>query len=270
MNEKRMARDEQATAMEREVDDDDDDEEYLRPQRKKGSLSIGGKPIKWKFVAFLVLLTGTAVLPAALWVVDNVFSLSGSALAVSASALAGRMGFTPTPKNRLLKFYEKHNPEKVPEVPQLIHKYAGNYPKMIKVLEAKYHDYGFFIGWRDDADFKHFIKQESTRAFRKAQLYYRKYVPFKLRVAFYNMYANTERLLGPPLYVLDDLLFGKVLGWGPILPKGPSAPHASSSSSRRGSRGRSSSSSARSASGSSKKSSSRSRPSSTRRSSGTA
>ena len=40
-----------------------------------------------------------------------------------AAQATARMGLTPTPKDRLQLFYEKHNPEKVDEVDHLIDKY---------------------------------------------------------------------------------------------------------------------------------------------------
>mmetsp|Transcript_27577 Transcript_27577/g.84609 ORF Transcript_27577/g.84609 Transcript_27577/m.84609 type:complete len:271 (-) Transcript_27577:1183-1995(-) len=255
MSEKRLARDEaaeQSKANEEEDDEDYDDdyeeEEDKGPQKNKRKAQTFLGKVKWKHVALLALLTGTAVLPGVLWAADHLFALSGSALALSASAFASRAGLTPTPKDRLVKFYEKHNPDKVSDVPQLVHKYAGNYDKMVKTLEAKYGDYGFFLGWRDDADFKAFVKKEAAKSLAKAQVYYRIYVPFRLRVALFNMYTNLERLLGPPVYFLYDLVFGK--GASNAFRKGASSRSTKRPSSR---------------TGAAKASSSRARPSSTRR-----
>ena len=216
MLEKRSAREEEAMAASKETAEendeellsDDEDEPESRGGGRRRAAGGGGRKIKWKYVGVLVLLFGTAVLPAALWVMDNAFSASNSALSASASAFASRAGLTPTPKARLVKFYEKHNPEKIAEVPSLIHKYAGSYPKMIKVLEAKYHDYGFFIGWKEDADFQKFMKQEAMKYFRKSQVLYKKHMPFRLRVAFYNMYHNLDRLVGTPIRLVYDLVLG--------------------------------------------------------------
>jgi len=235
MDAKRAARDEAAAAEPaasyQDDDDDEDDEDEVQPgglQRSKGASKI-----KWKYIVMLGLLTGTAVLPAALWVVDNVASASGSALSASLSAFGGRVGLTATPKSRLEKFYEKHNPDKLPEIPALIHKYAGNYDKMIKVLEAKYHDYGFFLGWRDDAAFKTIAKTESIKYYNRALVYYRRYVPYKLRGAFYNMYYNAERILGPPIYLAYDVVFVQVLGWPPLSSKSTTSSSRRSPSSKK-------------------------------------
>uniref|UniRef100_A0A7S3JUU8 Uncharacterized protein n=1 Tax=Aureoumbra lagunensis TaxID=44058 RepID=A0A7S3JUU8_9STRA len=237
-----LAAEREASFAQGEEEEDDDDDEYVPSnsvaRKKKGFLA----QIKWKYVIMLLLLTGTAVLPAALWVIDTFFAASSNAASVGISTIVARMGMTPTPKERLIKFYKKHNPEKVDEVPTLVHKYAGNYEKMIKILEAKYGDYGFFIGWQEDADFKKFMKKEAIHYFNKAQRYYRIYMPYRLRIAFWNMYYNISTILGPPINIIQNLIFSD----------GTSS-----------SRGRSS----RATSSSKKKSASRTRPSSTRRSS---
>ena len=59
-------------------DDDDDDEQHpansRRPKRSKGYFGN----IKWKHVGLLLLMTGTAVLPAVLWVADKASGMLGS------------------------------------------------------------------------------------------------------------------------------------------------------------------------------------------------
>ena len=112
----------------------DDDEPGPRQQRGQKK----SKGIKWKYVAFLALLFGSAILPVVLWIVDHAGGLLGTGLTKAIGASTARMGLTPTPKDRLAKFYEKHNPEKVSEVDHLVQKYAGDYPKMIKVRSRRF------------------------------------------------------------------------------------------------------------------------------------
>merc|ERR1719263_623 len=116
--------------------------------------------IKWKYVFILVFLFGSALLPALLWVVDHAGAAVSGAGGSAAAGLRVKLGLSPTPKERLTNFYAKHNPDKVDEVDGLIAKYAGNYPKMIKVLEAKYGDYGYFMNWENDVSFSTFLKKE--------------------------------------------------------------------------------------------------------------
>jgi len=56
----------------------------------------------------------------------------------------------PHPKKRVVSFYEKHEPTKLSEVDAILAKYYGDYPKLVKRLERKYGDYGYFINWEQD------------------------------------------------------------------------------------------------------------------------
>lgn len=167
---------------------------YVEPEEEDEA----PRPFKWKYILFLALLTGTAVLPALLWVVDS----AGSAFALTAAAFFGK-----TPKARLVKFYRKHNPAKVDEVPKLINKYAGDYPKMIKVLEAKYGDYGFFLNWENDADFSKFAQKELRKYYKWCERYYKQYMPYRLRVAFFNMYTIIDNLVRPIVTLVRSIIF---------------------------------------------------------------
>ena len=63
------------------------------------------------------------------------------------------LGLMQTPKKRLVDFYQKHNQtDKLADdlVDATIMKYAGDYPTLIKKLERKYQDYGYFIGWEQE------------------------------------------------------------------------------------------------------------------------
>ena len=98
----------------------------------------------------------------------------------------------PTPKERLVKFYKKHNPEKIDEVDRLLTKYAGSYEKMVKVLESKYEDYGFFIGWEQDSDWRVLMQKEMKKTLAKAKKLWRRHAPWGLQRTVYNIWSNVE------------------------------------------------------------------------------
>ncbi|KAJ1451699.1 hypothetical protein M885DRAFT_468177 [Pelagophyceae sp. CCMP2097] len=190
--------------------EDSDADEYVAPKRPAG-FAPKKAGIQWKYVAFLFLLFGTAMLPAVLWVGDKVASLGGGAAKAGGASLSHRLGLAATPKDRLVLFYEKHNSEKVGEVDGLVKKYAGNYAKMVKVLEAKYQDYGFFIGWEKDGDFSTFMINEGAKSLRLAERYYQVYVPFRVRITLFRMYTNVHTVTSPvvtPLYRMARGLLG--------------------------------------------------------------
>ena len=186
------------------IDSSSDDDDEPGPRQQRGQKKSKG--IKWKYVAFLALLFGSAILPALLWVVDNVGGLLGAGASSSLSGLGAKLGMSATPTERLTSFYEKHNPDKVDEVDALIAKYAGNYPKMVKVLEAKYGDYGYFMGWENDASFTAFLSKEGAKWAQASQFYYRRYMPYKARMAFYKMYEALDRIFGPSINLFRTIL----------------------------------------------------------------
>ena len=104
--------------------------------------------IKLLPLLFLLMLTGTTLLPAGLWVLDNAGPILGKSNLTG--KLGYRLGIGSTPRKRLESFYEKHSPEKLSEADAILSKYYGNYKALTKKLERKYHDYGYFLGWEDD------------------------------------------------------------------------------------------------------------------------
>ena len=108
-------------------DDEDDDDDYTPSARGKKRVAPKGyfAKIRWTHVALLLLMTGTAVLPALLWVADKASGAIGTSNAFQKVGI--QLGMMPTPKERLVKFYKKHNPEKTDEVDRLLTKYAGSY-----------------------------------------------------------------------------------------------------------------------------------------------
>lgn len=107
-----------------------------------------GEGIKTLPLVMLIMLTGTTVLPALLYMGDyfSAFIQKNHLM----GNLGHRLGIGPSPKKRVISFYEKHDPEKLNEVPTILSKYYGDYPKLVKRLERKYGDYGYFINWEQD------------------------------------------------------------------------------------------------------------------------
>lgn len=70
----------------------------------------------------------------------------------------------------------------VSDVEDLVLKYAGDYPNLVKKLEAKYHDYGFFIGWDREGDFQSMQKETYQWVSSQANKYYQRYVPWQVMV----------------------------------------------------------------------------------------
>jgi len=136
---------------------EDSSEEEVIPRKKKsgkrppnGGEAVGGKKqvIKPLPLILLILLTGTTVLPALIYMSDWV----GKAMQKNhvMGSLGYKLGIGSSPRKRVLSFYEKHDPEKISEVPNILAKYYGDYPKLIKRLERKYQDYGYFLNWEQD------------------------------------------------------------------------------------------------------------------------
>lgn len=107
-----------------------------------------GGGIKTLPLVMLVILTGTTLLPALLYMGDY-FSAYMQNQHILGN-LGHRLGIGPSPGKRVISFYEKHDPDKLSEVPGILSKYYGDYPKLTKRLERKYGDYGYFIDWEKD------------------------------------------------------------------------------------------------------------------------
>jgi hypothetical protein len=108
----------------------------------------GGGGIKTLPLVMLIMLTGTTVLPALLYMGDYFSAMIQKKHLLG--NLGHKLGIGPSPKKRVISFYEKHDPEKLTEVDGILSKYYGDYPKLVKRLERKYGDYGYFINWEQD------------------------------------------------------------------------------------------------------------------------
>ena len=107
-----------------------------------------GEGIKTLPLVMLVLLTATTVIPALLYMGDYFSAFIQKNHIIG--NLGQRLGIGPSPKKRVISFYEKHDPEKMGEVNNILSKYYGDYPKLVKRLERKYGDYGYFLNWESD------------------------------------------------------------------------------------------------------------------------
>jgi hypothetical protein len=190
-----------STVVVEDVDSDEEDENFdenLPKQKKKHGASSQQQSrvvpkkkegIKTLPLILLVLMVGTTLLPALIFVGDY------AATFLSKNNLAGSIGFYlgigSVPKKRVLSFYEKHAPEKINDVPSILSKHYGNYPQLLKKLERKYQDYGYFMGWQEDeAPLK--IGTEYLQSLYDVwiQQYWNRYSPQVLKTAFRNIRYN--------------------------------------------------------------------------------
>jgi hypothetical protein len=113
--------------------------------KKKSSNDQG---IKTTPLILLILMVGTTILPGLIYASDylGAFFQKNNVL----GQIGFRLGMGAVPKKRVMSFYEKHDPTKFNEVPSILSKYYGDYPQLVKKLERKYQDYGYFLGWEED------------------------------------------------------------------------------------------------------------------------
>jgi len=176
--------------------------------------------IKSTPLILLILMTGTTLLPALIYASDYFGSYFQKNNVMG--AIGFRLGIGQTPKKRVMSFYEKHDPEKIMEVPGILSKYYGDYPKLIKRLERKYQDYGYFLNWEEDeAPMQLALEQfEETRQymFQQWQLYAPRPLKTATRNIKYNVgtvYKKFSKLWKKKVWPLLEPLIG--------VPKGASA-----------------------------------------------
>lgn len=190
------------------VDEDssDDEKEEAMPKRKGGTKKGGGDQaempkkvkkessgIKTTPLILLILLTGTTLLPAILYAGDMVSNYLGNNNVLG--SVGYRLGIGAVPRKRVLSFYEKHNPEKISEVPTILSKHYGEYPKLIKKLERKYQDYGYFHNWEADEDPMIAVRESLQDAYSYwIQHIWNKYAPIGVRNGVRNIKYNLTKL----------------------------------------------------------------------------
>ena len=144
------------------VEDASSEEEEVIVKKKKkskkkssgGDASMSMPPPKKKNeikrtpLILLILMTGSTLLPALIFASDYLGGFLQRHHIVG--QIGFRLGMGAVPRKRVMSFYEKHDPEKIENVPDILSKYYGDYPKMVKKLERKYQDYGYFLGWEED------------------------------------------------------------------------------------------------------------------------
>jgi hypothetical protein len=145
--------------------------------------------IKTTPLILLVVLMGTTLLPAFLYAGDWIgrFAQRNNLL----GAVGYRLGVGSVPKQRVMSFYEKHDPTKIPEVPKILAKHYGDYPLLIKKLERKYQDYGYFVGWEEDEAPLRLALEQLQMTYRDYVLTnWNKYAPQALKTAARNIRYN--------------------------------------------------------------------------------
>jgi hypothetical protein len=166
-------------------DKGDDEDRQAMPKKKQG--------IKTTPLVLLLLMVGTAVLPALIYASDFI----GGYLQKNhvLGQIGFRLGMGAVPRKRVLSFYEKHDPNKLEEVPTILSKYYGDYPKLIKKLERKYQDYGYFLEWEnDEAPLALAIEQLRETYSTWIHSYWNVYAPQPLKTAARNMRYNLAAL----------------------------------------------------------------------------
>lgn len=147
------------------------------PKKKEG--------IKTTPLILLCCMLGTTLLPVLIYASD--YLASHNVL----GQVGFRLGIGAVPKRRVLSFYEKHAPEKLGTVPNILATNYGKYPELIKKLERKYQDYGYFIGWeQDEAPMTKAL--EGIREAYESWItdYWNRYAPQPLKTAFRNVRYN--------------------------------------------------------------------------------
>jgi hypothetical protein len=166
------------------------------PQHHAGSAPGGGGgggglgSIKTGPLILLIILTGTTLLPAVLYAGDYL----GKYLPNVVGNVGYRLGMGTIPKKRVLSFYEKHAPEKLAEVPKILSNHYGDYPTLIKKLERKYQDYGYFLGWENDEAPSKYVQESLQDLYGTWIRHWNKHAPQVLKTAFRNIRYNLTTL----------------------------------------------------------------------------
>lgn len=151
------------------------------------------KGIKTTPLILLILMVGSTVLPAMIYASDYIGAFLQKSNMVG--QIGFRLGMGAVPKKRVLSFYEKHDPMKLNEVPTILSKYYGDYPKLIKRLERKYQDYGYFLGWEEDEAPMVMAKEQLQETYSLwINSYWNVYAPQPAKTAARNIRYNVTFL----------------------------------------------------------------------------
>lgn len=186
-----------ASSSDSSSDSDDDDTPKTRKKSKKSKKSKSAQPmtpakkeqgIKTLPLIMLVLLTGTTLLPALLFLGDKLGEVAQKKHLLG--NLGYRLGVGHSPKKRVMSFYEKHDPAKIEEVPAILSKYYGDYPKLVKRLERKYQDYGYFLNWEQDEAPMTLAFDQLKVTFEKGQEQFDRHAPEIVKTGARNVRHN--------------------------------------------------------------------------------
>lgn len=174
-----------------------------KKKRKKTKTTAGGMPqqaqaapssqgIKSGPLIMLLMLTGTTLLPALLYAGDwfGAFMQKNHIL----GKLGQKLNVGGSPKKRVLSFYEKHDPTKLDEVETILAKYYGDYPTLIKRLERKYGDYGYFLNWEQDEAPSKLAFEKLTETKKAIQKEFNKRAPRSVKNIARNINHNLSTL----------------------------------------------------------------------------
>ena len=180
-------------------DEDDDAKEVAAIKDKKSSAkseeqSIRMPPkkkegIKKTPLILLIMMVGTTVLPALIYASEFLANYAQKHHVLG--SIGYRLGVGSVPRQRVLSFYEKHDPSKISDVPNILAKHYGDYPKLVKKLERKYQDYGYFLGWEEDeAPLTLALEQIAETRDYFVHQYWNRYAPQVLKTAARNIRYN--------------------------------------------------------------------------------
>jgi hypothetical protein len=160
------------------------DAERMAMPQKKASQGIKGTPL-----VLLILMVGTTLLPALIFAGDFVGNF------LQKNHILGQIGFRlgmgGVPRKRVLSFYEKHDPNKINDVPDILSKYYGDYAELAKKLERKYQDYGYFLGWEEDEAPLALAMEQIQETYNTwIHAYWNVYAPQTLKTAARNIRYN--------------------------------------------------------------------------------
>jgi hypothetical protein len=190
-----------AAAVEEDTEDEERDEVDTdnMPKKKKkkraalqGSIPAPGVPqkggIKTLPLILLILMTGTTLLPVAIYASDyfSTFLAKNDFM----GSIGYRFGIGAVPRKRVMSFYEKHAPDKIRQVPSILSKHYGDYPTLIKKLERKYQDYGYFMGWKDDEAPARMLQEYAADAYRIWIKQWNRFAPQLAKTAARNARYN--------------------------------------------------------------------------------
>lgn len=166
-----------------------------KAKRKKEKLAAQPPPkkeIKKLPLIFLAIMFSTTLIPVIIYASDYMGKFMSTSNFLG--SIGYKLGVGPSPKKRVISFYEKHDPSKLSSVPSIMAKHYGGYPKLIKKLERKYQDYGYFQGWdQDEAPMKLALVQLSeTKDFIVNK--FNELAPRQVRTAIRNASFNLGKI----------------------------------------------------------------------------